>query len=952
MLGRNVGTKGTNANGVLTYSYVSYNNKGELETQSEAFVEGETPNLVHYTYDELGRVTNTFDDNGLLSTTTVYSGLATTITNNLSSVSTTQTSNVLGQLISSTDKGGTITYSYNILGLNDTTKYNGQTLVNTYDFLGRRTAFNDPNAGLTTYEYDHMGNLTLQTDAEGNQIDMVYDTLQRLESLTYNNEETINYAYVEEGIGKGLLQSIANTTAGISETYTYNKLGQLENTVEKIDGVEYEYAYTYNTYGALATTTYPFNGLVTEHIYNTQGMLTGIASPTLNGKIIWQAQQWNNKGSITNLAFNNNAFSTTLSYDAADLLDGITTVQNANNTEVQNLSYVWNHDQLSLQSRSNNSINGGSITESFEYDDLNRLTDMKAQQSGINIYTDQLEFHDNGSIKSRASVGTYKYDNGINKALTGAVANYYENNILSNHQLTYTAFNKVAEVNTDKYRYEITYGPKQMRKITELFEENRLIKRKVYAGGLYEEETDVNNELRQLYYIPGPSGEAAVFEKKNGQEKLYYILKDNLGSYQSIANENGNILEQLDYDAWGLRRNPETFATVTGTNYFDRGYTGHEHIAELGLINMNGRMYDPHIGQMISPDNYVSFPTSTQGYNRYAYVMNNPFLFTDPTGQWPDWNKIKKPFQQLGDWIKHDVWQPAGDWISDTWTQGKRYLENEVFCETCEFEVGYKTDMDGNGGWFFRVKKDDVEIGIGHDKNGWGPVTRGADGFTNIHNQNSNKSIIRTEQNINRAKRYEQVSPTTMIETRPGSNKGIYKMILPRDFGEWGQPGSDGYIWKGCMSCHAPNGAYRYAAYNSTERWGGVVISSFVSMGISYGYSGVISATKTVTSYPKGSFSVSNWTGYPQGGIKPSGPFRLLEGVEYTSARSLANSTNAAMRRANPSLYKGLQIHEIHPVKFGGSPTSLPNKIFLTPAQHAPYTKFWNNMMRNINKIP
>ena len=97
-----------------------------------------------------------------------------------------------------------------------------------------------------------------------------------------------------------------------------------------------------------------------------------------------------------------------------------------------------------------------------------------------------------------------------------------------------------------------------------------------------------------------------------------------------------------------------------------------------------------------------------------------------------------------------------------------------------------------------------------------------------------------------------------------------------------------------------------------------------------------------------GSFSVSNWAGYPAGGIQPSGPFRLLEGAEYTTARDLANSTNRAMRKANPEMFRGLQIHEIQPVKFGGSPTDLSNKIFLTPAQHAQYTNYWNSMMRSI----
>jgi RHS repeat-associated protein len=101
-----------------------------------------------------------------------------------------------------------------------------------------------------------------------------------------------------------------------------------------------------------------------------------------------------------------------------------------------------------------------------------------------------------------------------------------------------------------------------------------------------------------------------------------------------------------------------------------------------------------------------------------------------------------------------------------------------------------------------------------------------------------------------------------------------------------------------------------------------------------------------------GSFSVSNWNGYPTagGGFKPSGPFQLLEGADYQAARTLANQTNAALRDANPELLKGYQIHEIQPVKFGGSPTNLSNKILLTPAEHAQYTNYWNAMMRSINK--
>ena len=65
----------------------------------------------------------------------------------------------------------------------------------------------------------------------------------------------------------------------------------------------------------------------------------------------------------------------------------------------------------------------------------------------------------------------------------------------------------------------------------------------------------------------------------------------------------------------------------------DRGYTSHEHLAEVGLIQMNGRLYDPVLHTFMMPDNFVQQPENTQNYNRYAYVLNNPLMYTDPSGE-------------------------------------------------------------------------------------------------------------------------------------------------------------------------------------------------------------------------------------------------------------------------------------------------------------------------------
>jgi RHS repeat-associated protein len=63
-----------------------------------------------------------------------------------------------------------------------------------------------------------------------------------------------------------------------------------------------------------------------------------------------------------------------------------------------------------------------------------------------------------------------------------------------------------------------------------------------------------------------------------------------------------------------------------------RGYTGHEHLPAFHLINMNARLYDPYVGRMLSPDNYVQDPYNSQNLNRFSYALNNPIMFKDPDG--------------------------------------------------------------------------------------------------------------------------------------------------------------------------------------------------------------------------------------------------------------------------------------------------------------------------------
>jgi hypothetical protein len=116
---------------------------------------------------------------------------------------------------------------------------------------------------------------------------------------------------------------------------------------------------------------------------------------------------------------------------------------------------------------------------------------------------------------------------------------------------------------------------------------------------------------------------------------------------------------------------------------------------------------------------------------------------------------------------------------------------------------------------------------------------------------------------------------------------------------------------------------------------------------------GIRSSVYAPINYPEGTFSITShgWQGYPEGLPRPAGPFRLLEGAEYEGARSAANATNNAVR-AQFNL-SGLDIHEIQPVKFNGSPTDFSNKTLLDSTFHRrEVTPWWNNLQQQIERRP
>ena len=118
-----------------------------------------------------------------------------------------------------------------------------------------------------------------------------------------------------------------------------------------------------------------------------------------------------------------------------------------------------------------------------------------------------------------------------------------------------------------------------------------------------------------------------------------HLVRDYQGSSMSLVDPSGYWHSDWSYDAWGRPRNPQTHAVYNPsalTTYSSayRGYCGHEHLAEFGLINMNARLYDPVTSRFLAPDPYVQAPDNSQSFNRYSYCLNNPLKYVDEDGEY------------------------------------------------------------------------------------------------------------------------------------------------------------------------------------------------------------------------------------------------------------------------------------------------------------------------------
>lgn len=564
---------------------------------------------------------------------------------------------LLENITSTEDKGGKIAFKYNAVGENIESKYETNIVTTKYDSWGRKIEFHDPSNGLYKYEYNNgFGLLTKEISPKGYKEYQYNDKGQLIKQIEKSNDGTstdkeISFIYNR----KGLLTEQKGVSNGktFSTKITYDNYGRIKSTHEHSFGklfekknVVYDKLGRVESYEKALTSSGKTTSVEIENIYDeSTGILYQVKDKTRD-KILWELEEHNAKGQITKAQLGGSKI--TNSYDTNGFLSLIN--HEFNNHQNLTISYSFNAIKNELNSR----ITGGdfNIVENFVYDDNNRLVNWTNPKTGDFHYN---KYDKKGRILENDQLGKIKFENSqkiyqpTSLELNEKGEETLKNNLIQS--ISYNENNDPIFISGVKGDVAFEYGLSAMRQKVSFggkIEENAEGKYTRYYSADGSFEITIDNETgkeKHILHIGGSPYESNIVYLKNFKEEegsFKFLHKDYLGSILAISDEEGNKLEQRHYDAWGVMTHLQIGNGDVITDeeiihnsslIISRGYTSHEHFFEVGLIHMNGRLYDPLLRRFLNADENIQDPHNTQNYNKYGYVYNNPLMYNDPSGE-------------------------------------------------------------------------------------------------------------------------------------------------------------------------------------------------------------------------------------------------------------------------------------------------------------------------------
>jgi RHS repeat-associated protein len=510
----------------------------------------------------------------------------------------------------------------------------------------------------------------------------------------------------DPGFGQLLRQSAPGGpgAAAFSETYEYDNRGRRRRVTTTIDGTSYATDMTWDALGRLTGITYPatVGGARPRFRYRYEGAgyLDVVEQDVSGAGGLWvplyDLQAHDAVGRAVHVLLGNSA-----TLDQRAIIDPATLRPTAIRTgpaqggQRQDLALRW--DRVgNLVERADRNL--GTVEE-FAFDELDRLT--AARLNGTQTLA--ITWDPGSRIRFKSDVGTYGYGSARPSAVAsisggprGTQSFGYDanGNMVSRNgrPITWTPFHQPLRIDHGAGDYaEFGYGPGRQR-VRQVARTGGTIATTHYVGPHFEVEIrGTSRRYRSSVFANGEAFYMQVEQDSPASFEGYFVHRDHQGSVDTLTRVVGSGADTLkqSFDAFGKRRNASWTADPADQRYADqhfteRGYTGHEHLDNVRLIHMNGRLQDPLLGVMLSPDPVLGSLTDPRTLNRYTYAGGNPVSATDPDGFFLRrlFKNIVRAIRHLGSFVERVVERYGrnllalvaghyvGGWVAD-WYLGK-----------------------------------------------------------------------------------------------------------------------------------------------------------------------------------------------------------------------------------------------------------------------------------------
>lgn len=545
--------------------------------------------------------------------------------------------------------GNGVTLNYDVLGnLVAVHQPDGNWDSLAYNSMMRSVYIANNSMGAVRTVYNDETRTEASTDAEGETVTTLSDGLNRPVLRYSSTGDSSAFIYDQPGMANGLGQVTTSWSNGptgrITEQFTYDRAGNVASATVIAQGASFTQLQSFNPNTSANTITYP-DGSVASFSYTAQGLLNAVTfRDGLVAGAAWTtpfaAQGYDASERLLQEQLGNGTMSQ-FSYLPSHML-GSWNVKSPTGNYLANEQYSWNalHQATSVTDAVNSSW-----SQQFSFDAQGQLD---TAWGGYGTHT--FGYDAAGNLVSKNGI-VFEYDgyqvlSGVKNGDTVFKASYTASGNLQWRELNvrgknvrstfgFNAFNQLEQAQTGKLSALFGYDSDGRRVVKKESGTGTTV---IYVSPQFEV-TQTGSGVLYTRYVQGwQSAVCALTAVKSGSPKklkgsTVYYHSNALNSTTLTTDASGNVGTRAGYDPWG------NVWSFTGPDNFRYKFGGKELDALTGCYYFAARYFDPFTGRFLSPDSKtgtkLNLPTA---FNRYAYGMNNPVSFTDPTGHgiWDD----------------------------------------------------------------------------------------------------------------------------------------------------------------------------------------------------------------------------------------------------------------------------------------------------------------------------